>query len=44
MPAHSHMCLIDASLLIAYAVLITHALASVADILQLSGSDPVEGL
>jgi len=38
------MYLIDAGLLIAYAILITHALAGVADILPLSGSDPVEGL
>ena len=44
MPAYPCIYLIDAGLLIAYAVLITHALAGVADILQLSGSDPVEGL
>jgi hypothetical protein len=44
MPAYSCMCLIDTGLLIAYAILITHALAGVADILPLSGSDPVEGL
>ncbi len=44
MPAYSCMYLIDAGLLIAYAILITHALAGVADILPLSGSDPVEGL
>jgi hypothetical protein len=44
MPAYSCMCLIDTTLLIAYAILITHALAGVADILPLSGSHPVEGL
>ena len=44
MPAYSCMYLIDAALLISYAILITHALAGVADILPLSGSDPVEGL
>jgi hypothetical protein len=44
MPAYLCMCLIDAGLLIAYAILITHALAGVADILPLSGSHPVEGL
>ena len=44
MPAYSCMCLIDAGLLIAYAILITHALAGVADILPLSGSHAVEGL
>jgi hypothetical protein len=44
MPAYSCMCLIDAGLLIAYAILVTHALAGVADILPLTGSDPVEGL
>jgi hypothetical protein len=45
MPAYSCMCLIDAGLLmIAYAILITHALAGVADILPLSGSHTVEGL
>jgi hypothetical protein len=32
------MCLIDAGLLIAYVILITHALDGVADILPLSGS------
>ena len=44
MPAYSCMYLIDVGLLIAYAILITHALAGVADMLPLSGSDPVEGL
>jgi len=44
MPAYSYMCLINAGLLIAYAVLITHALAGVADILPTSGTYPVEGL
>jgi len=44
MPAYLCMCLIDAGLLIAYAILITHALAGVAGILSLSGSEPVEGL
>ena len=44
MPAYSCMCLIDAGLLIAYAILITHALAGLADMLPLSGSYPVEGL
>ena len=44
MPAYSCMYLIDAGLVIAYAILITHALASVADKLPLSGSHPVEGL
>jgi hypothetical protein len=34
MPAYSCMCLIDAGLLIAYAILITHALAGVAEILE----------
>jgi hypothetical protein len=42
MPAYSCMCLIG--LVIVYAILITHALAGVADILPLNGSDPVEGL
>jgi zinc transporter ZupT len=36
--------LMNAGLMIAYAILITQALAGVADILPLSGSDPVEGL
>jgi hypothetical protein len=44
MPAYPDMYLIDAGLLIAYAILITHTLASVADILPLRGSYPVEGL
>jgi hypothetical protein len=44
MPAFPCMYLIDAGLLIAYAILITHALAGAADILSLSGSYPVEGL
>jgi hypothetical protein len=44
MPANPCMYLIDAGLLIAYAILITHALAGVADILPFSGSHPVEGL
>jgi hypothetical protein len=44
MPAYPCMYLIDAGLLIAYAILITHALAGVTDILSLSGSYPVEGL
>jgi len=44
MPPCSCMCLIDAGLLIAYAILITHALAGVANILPLSESHPVEGL
>ena len=44
MPAYSCMYLIDAGLLIAYAILIIHALAGVADKLPLSGSHPVEGL
>jgi hypothetical protein len=38
MPAYSCMCLIDAGLLLAYAILITRALAGMADILRLSGS------
>ena len=45
MPAYSCMYLIDAGLLIAYAILITHAVAGLADmLLPLSGSHPVEGL
>jgi hypothetical protein len=44
MPANPYMYLIDAGLLIAYAILITHTLAGAADILSLSGSYPVEGL
>jgi hypothetical protein len=44
MPAYSPMYLIDAGLLIAYAILIIHALAGVADILPSGGSHPVEGL
>jgi hypothetical protein len=44
MPAYSSMCLFDAGLLIAYAILITHALAGVVDILPSSGSHTVEGL
>ena len=44
MPAYSSMYLIDAGLLIAYAILIIHALAGVVDKLPLSGSHPVEGL
>jgi hypothetical protein len=44
MPSYSCMCLIDTGLLIAYAILVTHALAGMADILPLSGSHPVEGL
>jgi hypothetical protein len=44
MPAYSCMYLIDAGLVIAYAILITHALAGVADKLPLSGPHPVEGL
>jgi hypothetical protein len=44
MPAYSWMFLIDAGLLIAYAILSTHALASLANMLPLSGSHPVEGL
>jgi hypothetical protein len=44
MPTHSWMYLIDAGLLIAYSILITHALAGVADTLPSSGSHPVEGL
>ncbi|MEA3140507.1 MAG: hypothetical protein QOK23_2676 [Gammaproteobacteria bacterium] len=42
MPAYS--CLINAGLLIAYSILITHAFAGLADMLPLSGSHPVEGL
>jgi zinc transporter ZupT len=38
------MCLIDAGLLIAYAILITHALAGLADMLPLRESHPVEGI
>jgi hypothetical protein len=44
MPEYSCMYFIDAALFIAYAILITHALAGLADILPLSGSHPVEGL
>jgi hypothetical protein len=44
MPAFSCMCLIDAALLIAYSILITHALAGLADMLSSRGSHPVEGL
>jgi hypothetical protein len=44
MPAYSSMYLIDAGLLIAYAILITHAFAGLADILPLSGSHPFKGL
>ena len=44
MPAYSCMYLIDAGLLIAYSILITHALAGVAEMLPWSGSHPVEGL
>ena len=44
MAAYSCMYLFDAGLLIAYAILVTHALAGVADMLPLSGSHPVEGL
>jgi hypothetical protein len=44
MPEYLCMCLIDAGLLIAYAILITHALVGVTNILPSSGSHPVEGL
>jgi hypothetical protein len=44
MPAYSWMRLIDAGLLIAYAILITHALAGLANMLPLSGSHRVGGL
>ena len=44
MAAYSCMYFIDAGLLIAYAILITHALAGLADMLPWSGSHPVEGL
>lgn len=44
MPAYPCMYLFDAGLFIAYAILITHAIAGAADILSLSGSYPVDGL
>jgi len=49
MPTYSYMYFIDAGfidagLLIAYSILITHALAGVAKMLPSSGSHPVGGL